>query len=280
MRSIWKGTISFSLVNIPINVYSAVESESRISFNQFHKEDKGRIGYEKKCKTCGKTVSEEDIIRGYEFAKDQFVYFEPGELENLKVTSQNSIEIQGFIETSEVNPLFFETPYFLSPQNDAAIKGYNLLVKAIQQTGRLAVAKVSIRQKEDFVLVSPLENVLIMYKIRYPAEIRSFNEVPRIKDTAINKNEIELAQKLIETMAVSINDIEVVDNYQMELRKLVEAKLEGKEFKQPEIKSTTATPDLMAALKQSLANSKVSKKPMQKATGTKKKTTTARRKQA
>ncbi|MFO7446082.1 MAG: Ku protein [Ignavibacteriaceae bacterium] len=285
MRSIWKGSISFSLVNIPINVFSATESESTVSFNQFHKKDHGRVGYEKKCKECGQALTEEDIIKGYEVNKGNFVFFEPGELENLKIQSQNTIEIQGFVDVAEISPLFFEKPYYLAPQDDAGMKGYNLLVKTISKVGKLAVAKVSIRQKEDFVLISPMENVLVMYKIRYPAEIRSINELPRIKDIDVKKGEMDLAEKLIETMSVSINDIEVVDQYQLELRKLVESKMEGKTFVQPEVKaSKTATPDLMSALKESLANS-VSKKPMQKSTGTKKtkttKTTkTAQRKQA
>src|ERR1044072_3769013 len=137
MRSIWKGHIQFSLVTIPIRIYNAVDTEETIRFNQLHKDDHGAVGYEKKCKKCNKTLSNEEIVKGYQFANEQFVVVSPEDLAKIKLKSTKVIEIEGFIETSEVHPSLYESPYLAGPDGPVAAKTYTLLTEAVKTSGKV-----------------------------------------------------------------------------------------------------------------------------------------------
>jgi DNA end-binding protein Ku len=269
MRAIWKGHIRFSLVTIPIRIYSATNTEESIQFNQLHKEDMGRVGYEKKCKKCGKVLSMTDIIKGFEYQKDNYVVIENTDLDKVKLPSTRIIEIEGFIDQSEVHPSLYESPYYLGPDGDVASKAYSLLTETLKQTNKLAVGRVVLRDREDVVLIHPQEKGMVLYKIRYPAEVRDINEVPMISNGKPDKDQLKLANTLVDSMKTSLDKIELKDRYKGALRELISAKIEGKEIVTPEIEVAPVI-DLMAALKNSISKAKDQKMPMEKAKGTKK----------
>jgi DNA end-binding protein Ku len=281
MRAIWKGHISFSLVVIPIRIYSAVEPSESISFNQLHKEDFGRIGYDKKCKKCNQGVAGTDIVKGFEYTKDKYILIEPEDLDKIKLTSTKIIQIEGFLDSGDVEPVLYDTPYFIGPDGEIAAKAYNLLMQTMRETNKIGIGRVVIRDREDVVLISPLEKGLVLYKIRYPNEVRNIEEVPQLKEIKVAKSELNLAKSLVDTMTVKMGDIEVKDRYKEALKELIQSKLEGTEIADTEEQKVTPVIDLMAALKESLNKTKESKKlPMQKAKGKKKSAAAPKRKQA
>ena len=264
MRAIWKGHIRFSLVTIPIRVYNAVESGQTIRFNQLHKEDNGRVGYEKKCKVCGETLKNEAIIKGYEYEPDQYVVFENDDFEQVRLKSTKVIEMEGFVEVDQVHQTLYDSPYFVGPDGPIAAKTYNLLSAALEKTGKLGVGRVVLRDREDVVLVGPHEDGMILYRIRYPETLRSMDGVPMLETAETNDDELDLAVNLIDSMATNLEDIEMKDRYQDALKELIHAKIDGKEVvavaeEEPQII------DIMSALKQSIEQSQSDRRPMKAA---------------
>src|SRR6267378_7643523 len=193
MRSIWKGHIRFSLVTIPIRIYNAVDTEENIRFNQLHKEDNGAVGYEKKCKKCGKTLTTEEIVKGYQFEPEQYVIVSPEDLAKIKLKSTKVIEIAGFIDAAEVHPSLYESPYFAGPDGPVAAKTYSLLSQALKASGKVGIGKVVLRDREEVVMISPLDGGLILYKLRHPNEVRKMENVPQIEHKEANKDELKLS---------------------------------------------------------------------------------------
>src|SRR5436190_10231824 len=187
MRSIWKGHIRFSLVTIPIRIYNAVDTEETIRFNQLHKADNGPVGYEKKCKKCGKTLTAEEIVKGYQFEPEQYVIVSNDDLEKIKLKSTKVIEIEGFIDAKEVHPTLYDSPYFAGPDGAVAAKTYSLLTQALKASGKVGVGKGVLRDREEAVLISPLEGGLVLYKLRNPGEVRKIDQVPQIEQKEVNK---------------------------------------------------------------------------------------------
>jgi DNA end-binding protein Ku len=268
LRPIWKGHIRFSLVTIPICIYNAIESSETISFKQLHREDNGQIGYDKRCKKCSKIVKGEDIVKGYPYGDDQFVIIEPDDLAKLKLKSTKVIEIEGFVDASEVHPTFYDTPYYAGPDGDIAAKTFALLTATLKNTGKLGIGKVVIRDRESVVLLSPEENGLLLYKLRYPNEIRKINEVPKLDGLTADKEQLKLAKTLVDSMAKPFAEIKLKDSYKDAVKELIKAKIEGKEVITVEEEEKPVV-DIMTALKQSIENASKSKKPMKKATGVK-----------
>lgn len=269
MRSIWKGHIRFSLVTIPIRIYNAVDTEETIRFNQLHKEDNGPVGYEKKCKKCGKTLTNEEIVKGYQFEPEQYVIVSQDDLGKIKLKSTKVIEIEGFIDATEVHPSLYEAPYLAGPDGPVAAKTYSLLSKALETSGKVAVGKVVLRDREEIVTIAPVENGLMLYKLRQPAEIRKMGDVPQIENKEVNKDELKLSISLVESMASTLKEIDVTDHYRDALRDLIDAKIAGKEIVGVPDEEKPVV-DIMAALKQSIEQTKAKKKPMEKAKGEKK----------
>src|SRR5436190_479034 len=269
MRSIWKGHIQFSLVTIPIRIYNAVDTEETIRFNQLHKEDNGAVGYDKKCKKCGKTLTTEEIVKGYQFEPEQYVIVSPEDLAKIKLKSTKVIEISGFIDASEVHPSLYESPYFAGPDGPVAAKTYSLLSQALKASGKVGVGKVVLRDREEIVTIAPQEGGLVLYKLRNPSEVRKIQDVPQLEQKEINKDELKLSISLIESMASTLNEIDLKDHYRDALRELIDAKINGKEvIGVPEVEKPVV--DIMTALKQSIEQTKSKKKPMEKAKGDKK----------
>ena len=269
MRSIWKGHIRFSLVTIPIRIYNAVDTEETIRFNQLHKEDNGPVGYEKKCKKCGKSLTVEEIVKGYQFEPEQYVIVAPEDLEKIKLKSTKVIEIEGFIDASEVHPTLYDAPYFAGPDGAVAAKTYSLLTQALKASGKVGVGKVVLRDREEVVMIAPLESGLVLYKLRSPKELRKIEAVPQLEQAQVSKDELKLSISLVESMGANLNELDLTDRYRDALREMIDAKIAGKQIvTAPEEEKPVV--DIMMALKQSIERTKAQKKPMEKAKGEKK----------
>jgi DNA end-binding protein Ku len=265
MRSIWKGHIRFSLVTIPIRVYSAIETAETIKFNQVHRSCNGPVGYDKKCKKCNQIVSMQDIVKGYQYEPEQFVIIEPGDLEKVKLTSTKVIEVEGFVDTSELDPMLYEAPYFVGPDGAVAAKTYALFCEALKESGKAGIGRVVLRDREDMVSLSPHDGGLVLYKLRYPTELRSMNDVPEIlAQPSINAEQLKLAHNLLDSMTAQLRDIDLKDRYNDALREIIEAKIRGQEVVSV-AEELHPVGDIMKVLKQSIEQAK--KQQMIKATG-------------
>jgi len=270
MRSIWKGHIRFSLVTIPVRVYNAIDSSEAIHFNQLHKEDGSPIGYEKKCKLCAKALTNDEIVKGYQFEKDQYIVVEPGDLEKIKLKSTRVVDIEGFVDRTEIEPALYDSVYFAGPDGDVSVKTYAILRAALEESGKVGLGKVVLRDREEMVAIAPHKDGLIMYKLHYPKEVRNIDDVPEIdKQQKVDESALKLAHNLIDTMTTSIDKIEMKDRYSDSLRELFEAKIQGREVVTV-VEREQPTVDIMAALKESIEQAKAQRKPMVKATGAKK----------
>ncbi|HZJ16254.1 MAG TPA: Ku protein [Chthoniobacteraceae bacterium] len=269
MRSIWKGHIQFSLVTIPVRIYNAVDTKEAIQFNQLHKEDNGPVGYDRKCKKCGKVLTAEEIVKGYQFEPEQYVIVSPDDLAKIKLKSTKVIEIEGFIDSSEVHATLYESPYFAGPDGSVAAKPYSLLTQALKTSGKVAVGKVVLRDREDAVMIAPLDGGLVLYKLRSPKELRKMESVPQIEKREVNKDELKLSVSLVESMTSTLEKLDLTDRYRDALREMIEAKIAGKEVVSVAEEEKPVV-DIMTALKQSIERTKAQKKPMEKAKGEKK----------
>ena len=264
MRAIWKGHIQFSLVTIPIRIYNAIDTAQSISFNLLSKQGHNPVSYEKKDKVTGETLRQEDIIKGYQYEPGQYVIIENEDFAKVKLKSEKVIEIEGFVDSSEVHPTLFETPYYVGPDGDVAAKTYGLLSETLKQTGRIAVGKVVLRDRETPLLLAPMDKGIVMYRLRYPDEVRSIGEVPQLLEVKADKEQLKLAKTLVDSMTRKFSDIEMKDHYTDKLRAIIDAKIEGKEVVMVE-EETPKVVDIMTALKASID---AAKKPMEKAKGT------------
>jgi len=269
MRSIWKGHIQFSLVTIPIRIYNAVDTEETIRFNQLHKEDNGAVGYDKKCKKCGKALTGEEIVKGYQFEPEQYVVISPDDLEKIKLKSTKVIEIEGFIDSKEVHPTLYDSPYYAGPDGPVAAKAYGLLTQALKASGKVGVGKVVLREREEAVLIAPQDGGLVLYKLRNPEELRKMSDVPQLAPIEANKDELRLSVSLVESMAAKLKDMDLTDHYREALREMIDAKISGKQIVSVTEEQKPVV-DIMTALRQSIEKTKAQKKPMEKAKGEKK----------
>lgn len=263
MRAIWKGHIQFSLVTIPIRIYNAIDSGQTISFNLLSKDGHNPVSYEKKDKVTGETLRAEDIVKGYQYEPGQYVIVEPDDFEKVKLKSTRVIEIQGFVQREEVHPTLFDSPYYIGPDGDVAAKTYGLLSATMEETGKIAVGKVVLRDRETPVLLSPQDNGIVMYKLRYPKEVRSMGEVPQLLDVKVDKEQLKLARTLVDSMSTKFANIEMKDHYYDALKEIIDAKVEGKEVVTV-VEEEPKVVDIMTALKESID---AAKKPMEKAKG-------------
>ena len=264
MRAIWKGHIQFSLVTIPVRIYNAIDTGQTISFNLLTKEGHNPVSYEKKDKVTGKPLRGEDIVKGYQYEPGQFVIMEEEDLNKVKLKSEKVIEIEGFVKSEEVHPTLFETPYFIGPDGDIAAKTYGLLCHTLKDSGKIGVGKVVLRDRETPVLLTPHEGGILMYRLRYPNEIRSMGEVPQLLEVKADKEQLKLAKTLVDSMTTKFSQIEMKDHYFDALKAIIDAKIAGKEI----VMVTEEEPkvvDIMTALKASIDAAK--KKPMEKAKG-------------
>ena len=262
-RSIGSGTISFGLVAIPVKLYSSGSSSKGIRFNMMHEECGSRVKYRYFCPTCEEHVERGDLVKGYEFAKGQYVLFTAEELKSVEPEATNAIEITEFVPISEVDPVFFEKTYYLGPDKGGA-KPYRLLSEAMRETGRAALARYQARGKDYLVLLRPFDEGLAMQQLRYTDEIRGFDQVPlgKTPKTEVQPAELELALKIIEQISSDeFQPEEYEDEQRQRVQALIDAKVEGEEIVAPaEAAPQAQVVDLMAALKASLGEGE-EKKP-------------------
>ncbi len=269
MRAIWKGHIRFSLVTIPIRIYNAIDSAQTIRFNQLSKKTNNPVKYEKKDKVTDETLKSEDIVKGYQYEPGQYVIIDQQDFEKIKLKSTKIIDIEGFVNKDEVHPTLFDAPYFIGPDGDLAAKTYSLLMRTLNQTGKMGVGRVVLREKESIILLTPHEGGLMLYKLRNPSEIRGIKDVPKIDEVGeADKGQLDLAKTLVNSMSKSFDSIDTTDHYHEALKEMIMAKIEGKEVvsfveQEPEVV------DIMTALKESIEKAKTEKKPMKKSTGKK-----------
>ena len=261
MRSVWKGHIRFSLVTIPIQVFNAIERSSTISFNQLHKEDMGRVSYRKVCRSCDETLSVKDIVKGYEYADDQYVVLEKQELDAIKLKSTRAIDIEAFVDIGEVHPSRFEAVYFVGPSGDVAKKTYGLFCEVLRRSGKAGIGRIILRDKEDVVLLKAEEKGLIMYKLRFPEEVRSMEDVPDLDGIEVDEKQLALAETLVDSLVMGFDQVDFQDRYKEALMELVNEKIEGKEIVSiSEEKADAPVIDIMEALKASIEQTKKVKK--------------------
>ena len=255
MRSIWTGTISFLLVSIPIKVYNAIETSEKIQFNQLHRDDFGPIGYDKRCKKCSMVVSNDEIVKGYQHEPDQYVVVTPEEIESITPESNHSIQIIGFLQPEEIPTTYFDASYFAAPDSAAASKAYVLLRDVMKRTGRIAIGKVILREREELIIISPDGNGLILQKLHYRHEVRQFQSVPGINtlpDT--NGSELEIAETLVNQMVTTFDEIDTEDHFHTALKAMLETKVAGGTIEVKAAKPAAAPViDIMSALKASLS---------------------------
>jgi DNA end-binding protein Ku len=251
-RAIASGTISFGLVSIPVKVYAASRSQS-VHFNMLHAKDSSRVKQQLVCGTCGEVVPRDETVRGYEYARGQYVVFTDDELKGLQKKSDQSIEIVEFIPMAEVDPIFFERSSLLGPDKGGA-KAYRLLRQAMERTARVAVGRYSTRGKQQLVLIRPVADGLVLHGLHYADEVRSFDDVDLGDEIEFKKGELDLAEQLIDQLS---GERFQPEKYEDEYRRDVLAAAERKAAGEEVVVGAEAEPreqiiDLVAALKQSI----------------------------
>lgn len=253
-RSIASATISFGLVAIPVKLFSTSESGARIQFNSIHEACGSRVRQQLYCPTDEVTVSRDELLKGYEFAKDQYVTFKPDELKAMEVPSTQSIDIKEFVPLDQIDPLFYEKAYYVGPAVGGA-KPYALLSEAMKETGRAALARYSARGKDYLVLLRPFEDGILMQQLRYSTELRAFDEVD-LGDAEVDKAELALAVQLVEQIASDAFTPEAYsDGVRDKILAAIEQKVAGQEMTfAPRDEPKAQVIDLMDALKASLGD--------------------------
>jgi DNA end-binding protein Ku len=252
-HSIGSATVSFGLVSVPVQLYAAGESKANISFNWLHKKDGARLKQQYVCSKDGEKVERDEMIKGYEFQKGQYVTFTPDELKALEERATGAIDITEFLPANQVDRIWLDRTYFLGPDKGGE-RAYKLLSESLEKTGRVALGQYAARGKQYLIMVRPLQGGLVMEQLRYADEIRSIADVP-IPKTEVKKQELDLAVKIIEQASTEeFEPQKYKDNVRDRMQQQIERKVEGKQItEEPEEAPKTKVLDLMQALKQSLA---------------------------
>ncbi len=253
-RAVWSGAISFGLVNIPVKLYTATE-ERDISFTSLHATDKSPLRRPYMCPVDNVPVSGKDIVKGYEYAKNAFVVIDDEELESVRVESSQHIAVATFVDPDEINPLFYESSYYLGP-TESSVKAWELFRQALQRTRKIAIGQATLWRKEHLVALRPVGNALVLSLLYYADEVKPPPDVPATKPVVISDAELDLAANLIEATAGDFRPEKYRDRYRDALMAMIEAKVEGKIIEVAPQVEVQATQDLMAALKASLAAAK------------------------
>jgi DNA end-binding protein Ku len=256
MHTMWKGTISFGLVSIPIKLYSATEDKD-INLRSLHKECHTPIQYEKKCPNCEKEITNDDIVKGYEYVKGKFVILSDEELKELKDEHvDKSVEIIDFVKLEEIDPIYFNRSYFMGPGENGS-KAYALLREALIKTGKIGVAEITIRSKQHMAVVRVYKNCLVMETIHYPDEVRNVQEVPAVPENVdIQEKELETAIMLIDQLTTEFQPEKYKDEYRTALMDLIQEKINKNEGTTAKEVPRTNVVDLMSALQASIEKTK------------------------
>lgn len=278
-RAYWKGFLRLSLVSIAVELYNAVESKSEISFRQIHKPSGRRINYTKTVQGVGE-VNSADIVKGYEVDHDTYVTLEPEEIEAVKLESKKTIDLVKFVDAADIDPRYFERPYFVAPADKHSGEGYVVIREALKKTGKAGLAQLTIAGREWLVAITAFEDGLLMEMLRYADELKEptefFDDVPTAKP---DKEMVDLAIELIERKAGKFTPQQFENHYATALRELVQKKLKGQKIRAPheEVSPGGAKViDLMAALRKSIGGDKPGSKGKAAAGPTRRRTPTGR----
>lgn len=260
MRTLWKGAVSFGLVNIPVKMYVATENKD-IKFNYLHQECMSPIQYRKYCPRCDRELNSEEIVRGYEYQKGNFVVINEEDLERIPLENTKTIDILDFVNLQQVDPIYFDKSYYLEAAPGGE-KAYSLLIEAMTQTEKVAIARVIIRTKQSLAALRVKDKVLLMETIFYPDEIRSPAGLsPGLEAGKLHENEVKMAVSLIDNLSVDFEPGKYHDEYRQALRELIDAKIVGKEVvNAPAVSDKGKVVDLMEALQASVKLAEESRK--------------------
>ena len=268
-RTMWKGAISFGLVSIPVRVFPATE-EKTLRFNQLHEKDHGRIKYQRVCSIDGEEVPYDEIVKGYEYEKDRYVVLTDEELDQIPVESSRAIDIEQFVDIEEIDPIYYKKTYYLVPE-ETGIKAYHLLRDALEEDGRVGIAKVSFRDKEHLSALRLRDDALVLETMYWPDEIRASDFEELTKPVRARPQEVQMARSLIENLTQEWKPEQYTDAYREALLEMVERKVAGEEIEViPEPEEAPKVVDLMDALKASVEATK-KKAPAKKKPAAKKK---------
>ncbi|OPA73831.1 Ku protein [Paenibacillus selenitireducens] len=252
MHTVWKGAISFGLVNVPVKMFSATEDKD-ISMKYIHKKCNTPLSYVRKCKTCDAEVEWEDITRGYEYEPGKFVVFEKEELEKLSGEITKEIKILDFVHLNDIDPIYFQKTYYLSPIETGA-HAYNLLLESMKQSEKIGISQVSIRSKSSLAAIRVIDNCIAMETIFYPDEIRPVSQVPNLPQSpfSVDEKELTMAKMLIDQLTTPFEPEKYKDTYRTALLEAIEHKIAGEEINVAPAAQKTNVIDLMSALQASL----------------------------
>ncbi|SCZ10147.1 non-homologous end joining protein Ku [Alkaliphilus peptidifermentans] len=258
MHTVWKGTISFGLVNIPVKLHSATEDRD-IKLRQLHKKCNNPIKYKKTCSHCNEEVKQEDIIMAYEYAPDKFIALDKDDLDKIKnEQEEKAVDIINFVKLEEIDPIYFDKSYYLSP-GDGGSKAYALLRRSLSDSGKIGLAKIMIRSKEKLAVIRPYNNTLIMESIHYPDEVRSIGAVPNVPESVeLSKKELDTATLLIDQLTEAFEPEKYTDDYRTALMELIQEKMAKEEGIEKKNQPDNVV-DLMKALEESIKKTKPKK---------------------
>jgi DNA end-binding protein Ku len=261
--TVWKGYVTFGLISIPVRLFAAARSE-RISFNQIHEPCGSRIKQQIFCPSCERTVERSELVKGYEVEKETYIIVEDEEIKKIAPESQESMEILEFVKLEEVDPIYFDTSYYVTPEEPGR-RAYQLLLETMQKTGYAAMAKLAMHQREYTVIIRPREEGLTLHSVYYANEVRAIPEYGQTKGTEVKPQEIQLAEQLVKSLAAPFEPEKYEDAYQKRLTEMLEAKREGRTLKETKTRKLAPVIDLMTALQRSLGDS-AEKKPATRST--------------
>lgn len=254
MRSIWSGSLAFGLVNIPVRLNSAVRGKERVKFRLLHKDDLSPIRYERVCEKEDEPVDWSDIVKGYEYTKGKFVVVTDEEFKAASIASSKTLDILDFVKAEEIDPRYYETPYYLLPDKGGE-KSYALLREAMSRTNTVAIGKITMRTDSVHLAgVRVVEDALVLEIMRFSGELADVDDFSFPKEDLVRPQELKMAEQLVENLMQPFDPTRYVDEYHANLMKIIRAKMKGKEIEVPEAEEREETPvvDLMARLKESL----------------------------
>ena len=251
-RPTWKGYLKISLVNIPIKVFPATDAGATLSFNQLHAECQTRIQQKRWCPKCEREVPNTDIVKGFEFEKGRYVVVDEEDVEKVRVESTRVINLEKFTDDTTIDPIYLERPYYLAPDGPVARDAFAVIRDGMQ--GKAGIGKVALYGREYLVKVQPRERGLIMYTLRHASEIRSMEAIDELAEMPekVKPEEVKLARQVIGTFEGEVDFESYRDDYQVGLREIIDAKIEGREIVAPEVEAPPKVVNLMEALRKSL----------------------------
>lgn len=254
MRPLWTGALTFGLVNIPVRLHSAVQAKERVSFRLLHKKDLSPIKYERVCQKEGEAVAWGDIVKGYEYTKGKFVVVTDDDFKAATIESSKTIEIMDFVASDEIDPRYFETPYYVVPQKGGE-KAYALLREAIKRTQMVGIGKITMRSNSLHLAgVKAVDDAIVLEIMRFGEELVDTSDFTFPSDSGVRPQELHMAQQLVENLSTTFDPSKYVDDYHENLMKIIKAKMKGKKIDvtEPEERESTQVVDLMARLQESL----------------------------